>query len=142
MQAQAQKKTRILEQQDVNEKKGKAKALAESEKIPSDGTNLNREIKEEFLQVGVQQTNVSAQMETITSDVETQKKRRGTEGTDSRDLNFDLIEESQAHLKPCVVDTSLVKGQINQVRGIRSLKFILRCALSLANTTNIYALYL
>lgn len=129
MQAQAQKKTRILEQQDVNEKKSKAKALAESEKIPSDGTNLNREIKEEFLQVGVQQTNVSAQMETITSDVETQKKRRGTEGTDSRDLNFDLIEESQAHLKPCVVDTSLVKGQINQVRGIRSLKFILRCAL-------------
>lgn len=142
LQAQAQKKTRILEQQDVNEKKSKTKALAESEKIPSGGTNLNGEIKEEFLQVGVQQTNVSAQMETIASDIETQKKRRGTEDTDSRDLNFDLIEENQAHLKPCVVDTSLVKGQINQVRGIRSLKFILRCALSLVNITNIYALYL
>lgn len=117
MQAQAQKKTRILEQQDANEKK--SKTLAELEKIPSDVTNGNEEMKEEFLK-DVQTK--SAQTETITSDIETQK-RPETETTD--DLrNFDLIEESQAHLKPCVVDTSLVKGLITQVRNISSLKLI------------------
>lgn len=111
LQAQAQKKTRILEQRDANEKKNKV--LGESEKISSGTANLNGKIKEEFLVDSIQTE--SAQTEVITSNIETQKKPE-TENADLRDLNFGLIEESQAHLKPCVVDTSLVKGQINQVR--------------------------
>lgn len=114
LQAQAQKKIRVLEQRDANEKRNKT--LGESEE--SSATNLNEEMnKEEFLVNGIQIE--SAQTEAIIS--ETQKKTE-TENANLRDLNFDLIEESQAHLKPCVVDTSLVKGQINQVRNIRSLK--------------------
>ncbi|XP_011864617.1 PREDICTED: uncharacterized protein LOC105560272 isoform X2 [Vollenhovia emeryi] len=89
LQAQAQKKTRILEQRDANEKRSK---------IPSGATNLN----EEFLVDGVQ-------TETITCDAE----RSETE--DKADLNIGSIQENQAHLKPCIVDTSLVKGQINQI---------------------------
>lgn len=113
LQAQTQKKTRILEQEqrDANEKKNKV--LAESEKISSGAANLNEEMKEEFLVDSVQTE--SAQTETITSNTETRKKAE-TENANSKDFNFGLVEESQAHLKPCVVDTSLVKGQINQVR--------------------------
>jgi len=109
LQAQAQKKTRISEQQDANEKKNKASR--ESEKIPSNTTNLNEKIKD-FLKDDVQIK--FAQTKTITSEIETQK-RPETENADLKDLSFDLIEESQAHLKPCIVDTSLIKGQINQV---------------------------
>lgn len=112
LQAQAQKKTRILEQQDANEKK--SKAVDKGEKgAPSGAANLNEETKEESLKHdGVQSE--SAQTETITSDIETQT-RPETENAHFKNLNFDLIEENQAHLKPCVVDTSLVKGQINQI---------------------------
>lgn len=110
LQAQAQKKTRVLEQRDANEKK--SKVSGESERIAGSATNLNEEIKEGFLMDDVQTESV--QTEAITSDIVTQK-RIETEKTNLRGLNFDLIEESQAHLKPCVVDTSLVKGQINQV---------------------------
>ncbi|XP_077282523.1 RCC1 and BTB domain containing protein claret isoform X3 [Temnothorax americanus] len=106
LQAQAQKKTRILEQRDATEKK--SKALEEPEKR----TNLNEEIKEDVLVDGVQTE--SAQTKARTSDIETQK-RPETENAALKGLNFGLTEESQAHLKPCVVDTSLVKGQINQI---------------------------
>ncbi|XP_011686419.1 PREDICTED: uncharacterized protein LOC105449118 [Wasmannia auropunctata] len=115
LQAQAQKKTRILEQQE-NASEKNSKVLGGSEKRgSSSATNLNREIKKEFLENSVQTK--STQMQMITSDTETQKKSE-TENTDLRDLNFDLIEENQAHLRPCVVDTSLIKGQINQVHEI------------------------
>ncbi|XP_024872319.1 uncharacterized protein LOC112454915 [Temnothorax curvispinosus] len=106
LQAQAQKKTRILEQRDATEKK--SKTLEESEKR----TNLNEEIKEDVLVDGVQTE--SAQTKARTSDIETQK-RPETENADLKGFNFGLTEESQAHLKPCVVDTSLVKGQITQI---------------------------
>lgn len=117
LQAQAQKKTRILEQQDANEKRNKT--LGELEKISSDATNLNGKIKEEFSNKkdGVE----TKSSHTETSDIETQKKLE-TKNAHLKDFNFDLIEESQTHLKPCVVDTSLVKGQINQVRNIRELE--------------------
>jgi len=134
LQAQAQKKTRILEQQDANEKK--SKALRESEKIPSNITNLNEKMKEDFFEDDVQIK--FAQTKTITSEIETQK-RPETENADLKNLSFDLIEESQAHLKPCIVDTSLIKGQINQVRnsGSRRNLYVL---LNLVNITNIYYL--
>lgn len=48
---------------------------------------------------------------TIASSVETRKKP--SENTDLK--NIGLIDESQTHLKPSVVDTSLIKGQITQV---------------------------
>lgn len=48
---------------------------------------------------------------TIASSVETRKKP-----SQNADLkNIGLIDESQTHLKPSVVDTSLIKGQITQV---------------------------
>lgn len=122
LQAQAQKKTRVLEQRDANEKK--SKAVGESEKIAGSATNPNEEIKEAFLMDDVQIE--SARTEAITSDIVSQK-RIETENANLKDLNFDSIEESQVHLKPCVVDTSLVKGQINQVRNMTSLIFI-HCA--------------
>ncbi|KAL0112102.1 hypothetical protein PUN28_013376 [Cardiocondyla obscurior] len=109
LQAQAQKRTRILER-DANEKK--TKALEELEKIPSDVTNLNKEIKEDILADNEQIE--SSQTETIASDTKKQK-RSETENVDLKNHNFDLIEENQAHLKPCIVDTSLVKGQITQI---------------------------
>ncbi|XP_012059515.1 PREDICTED: uncharacterized protein LOC105622712 [Atta cephalotes] len=109
LQAQAQKKTRILEQQDANEKRNKA--LGELEKIPSDATNLNGKIKEVLNKKDGVQTKSS---HTETFDIGTQKKFE-TKNAHLKDFNFDLIEESQTHLKPCVVDTSLVKGQINQI---------------------------
>lgn len=100
LQAQAQKKTRILEQQDER----KNKSLEESERVSSGVINLNEEMKE-LLEDNVQT------VETIASSVETRK--RPSESADLR--NIGLVDESQAHLKPSVVDTSLIKGQISQV---------------------------
>lgn len=85
-----------MEQQDER----KNKTLEESERMPS-GVNLN----EDLLQDNVQ----TVEMETVS--VETQKKP--SESADLR--NIRLIDESQAHLKPSIVDTSLIKGQITQV---------------------------
>ncbi|EZA47730.1 X-linked retinitis pigmentosa GTPase regulator-like protein [Ooceraea biroi] len=85
LQAQAQKKIRILEQQDANEKT--------------------------FLEDGIEAK--TGQTEMIISNAEMQKKP--SENADLASLNVDLIEENQTHLKPSVVDTSLVKGQITQI---------------------------
>ncbi|XP_029179044.1 uncharacterized protein LOC114946614 isoform X2 [Nylanderia fulva] len=98
LQAQAQKKIRILEQQDER----KNKSLESSERVPS-GV-MNEEMKE-LLEDNVQNA------ETIASNVETRK--RSSESIDLR--NNDLIDESQAHMKPSEVDTSLIKGQITQI---------------------------
>ncbi|XP_036149418.1 uncharacterized protein LOC105829672 isoform X2 [Monomorium pharaonis] len=108
LQAQAQKKTRILEQQDAEKK---SKALGKSDKISSGVRNLNAEIKEEFLKHDDAQ---SKSAQTITSNMETET-RPETKNAHFKDFNFDLTEESQGHLKPCIVDTSLVKGQISQI---------------------------
>ncbi|XP_050454237.1 uncharacterized protein LOC126852967 isoform X1 [Cataglyphis hispanica] len=105
LQAQAQKKTRILEQQE--EKKNRS--LEESERVPSGAINLNEEMKE-LLEDNVQ----SMKTETIAS-VETRKKP--SENVDLKNITMknSSIDESQAHLKPSVVDTSLIKGQITQI---------------------------
>jgi hypothetical protein len=55
----------------------------------------------------------SAQIESIASNIEMQKKP--SETTDLENMNIGLIEENQSHLKPSEVDTSLIKGQITQV---------------------------
>ncbi|XP_029664536.1 uncharacterized protein LOC115236290 isoform X3 [Formica exsecta] len=102
LQAQAQKKTRILEQQEER----KNKTLEESEKISIGVINLNEEMKEP-LEDNVQ----TMETKTIASSVETRKKP--SENADLK--NIGLIDESQTHLKPSVVDTSLIKGQITQI---------------------------
>lgn len=102
LQAQAQKKTRILEQQEER----KNRSLEESERMPSGVISLNEEMKE-LLEDNVQ----TMETETIASNVETRKKP--SENADLR--NISSIDESQAHLKPSVIDTSLIKGQIIQV---------------------------
>lgn len=55
----------------------------------------------------------SAQTETTASNTEMQEKP--SEITDLENMNISLIEENQTHLKPSMVDTSLIKGQITQV---------------------------
>jgi len=110
LQAQAQKKIRLLEQQDANEKKNKNNSLEELMKVSNDSINLNKEITE-FLKDDVQTQ--TTQTEIIIPDAEMQKKP--SENTDLKNFNLDLIEENQTHLKPSIVDISLVKGQITQV---------------------------
>lgn len=109
LQAQAQKKIRILEQQEANEKMSKSNSLEELAKESTDSVNINEEIKE-FLEDGTQTK--TAQSEMITPNAAMQKK---SENADLTSINLDFVEESQAHLKPSLVDTSLVKGQITQV---------------------------
>ncbi|EFN66274.1 X-linked retinitis pigmentosa GTPase regulator-like protein [Camponotus floridanus] len=99
LQAQAQKRTRILEQQDER----KNKTLEESEKMPSGVINLNEDLLEDSVQ--------TVETERITSSVETRKKPSGSANL----RNIELIDESQAHLKPSIVDTSLIRGQITQI---------------------------
>lgn len=71
--------------------------------------NLDEEEMKEFLEDDVQ-TKSYAHTDVIT-DVKTQKKP-----SDNANLrNIGIIEEDQTHLKPSIVDTSLVKGQITQV---------------------------
>ncbi|XP_014467574.1 PREDICTED: uncharacterized protein LOC106740753 isoform X2 [Dinoponera quadriceps] len=108
LQAQAQKKSRILEQQDAGEKRNKASD--HSEKMPNSSLNLDEEVKE-FLEDDVQTK--PAQTEAITSDAEIRRKL--SENANLRNLNIGFIEEDQTHLTPSVVDTSLVKGQIAQI---------------------------
>lgn len=107
LQAQAQKRNRILEQQDASEKRNKT--LEGLEKMPN-SLNLHEEMKE-FLENDMQTK--STQAETITFDLEIQKKL--SENANLKNLNLGFIEEDQTHLKPFIVDTSLVKGQITQV---------------------------
>lgn len=109
LQAQAQKKSRIQEQQDASEKRNKTSE--DLEKMPNSRLNLDEDIKE-FLKEDSVQTK-SAQTETIASDIGIQKKI--SENTNLRNLNVGFIEEDQTHLRPSIVDTSLVKGQITQV---------------------------
>lgn len=110
LQAQAQKKNRILEQQDASEKRNKT--VEDTEKMPTNSSlNLDEEMKE-FLEDSVLQTK-SAQTETIAPEMEIQKKL--SENANLKNLNIGFIEEDQTHLRPSVVDTSLVKGQITQV---------------------------
>lgn len=78
--------------------------------MPSSAVNLDEEMKE-FLVDNIETK--SAQAETIASDMEIKKKL--SENANLRNLNIGLTEEDQTHLKPSVVDTSLVKGQITQV---------------------------
>lgn len=79
--------------------------------MPNSRLNLDEDIKE-FLKEDSVQTK-SAQTETIASDIGIQKKI--SENTNLRNLNVGFIEEDQTHLRPSIVDTSLVKGQITQV---------------------------
>lgn len=88
-----------MEQQDER----KNKTLEESERMPSGIINLNENLLEDNVQ--------TVETETITSNIETRKKP--SESADLR--NISLIDESQAHLKPSIIDTSLIKGQITQV---------------------------
>lgn len=73
--------------------------------------NLDEDVKE-FMEENSVQTK-SAQTETIASNIGIQKKI--SENANLRNLNVGFIEEDQTHLKPSIVDTSLVKGQVTQV---------------------------
>lgn len=79
--------------------------------MPNSRLNLDEDVKE-FLEENSVQTK-SAQTETIASNIGIQKKI--SENANLRNLNVGFIEEDQTHLRPSIVDTSLVKGQVTQV---------------------------
>ncbi|KAK2577382.1 hypothetical protein KPH14_003497 [Odynerus spinipes] len=105
LQAQAQKKTRILEQQEANEKQSN-----NIEKNVQKGENdiaINGNVKE----VVKESSSQSLPIKIVTSNV----RKKQLESRSTKNINVGLLEESQAHLKPTVVDTSLVKGRIIQI---------------------------
>lgn len=85
LQAQAQKKTRILEQQDT---------------MDNDKHHVFKDLKDQALEKSLH---------------ESTRKKRLEERMHMKDINVGLLEEPQTHLTPSLVDTSLVQGQIIQV---------------------------
>ncbi|XP_043664622.1 uncharacterized protein LOC122627529 isoform X1 [Vespula pensylvanica] len=107
LQAQALKKTRILEQQEANEKQ--ANNLEKNIEKEGNDTAINKNIQETAKESNKQILSTKI----ITSSLQLRKKQ--FEGTSTRNINVGLLEESQAHLKPSLVDTTSVKGRIIQI---------------------------
>ncbi|KOX68598.1 X-linked retinitis pigmentosa GTPase regulator like protein [Melipona quadrifasciata] len=104
LQAQSQKRTRILEQRDLKQFDN----IDEFEKI-TDSTNMN-DINEEVLESNAQ--NKNAQARTCGISTESRKK---LDNICLKNVNVGSLEEAQTHLKPTIIDTSLVKGDIIQI---------------------------
>lgn len=104
LQAQTQKRTRILEQRDIKQLEN----IDEFEKI-ADSTNMN-DTNEEVLENDAQTKNAQAK-----SGINTESRRKQLDNVCLRNVNVGSLEEAQTHLKPTIVDTSLVKGNIIQI---------------------------
>lgn len=116
LQAQALKKTRILEQQEANEKQAN-----NSEK------NIEKEGNDTAINKNTQETAKESNKQILSTKIITsglQLRRKQFDGISTRNINVGLLEESQAHLKPSLVDTSLVKGRIIQVCKLLIYKYI------------------
>ncbi|XP_034188520.2 RCC1 and BTB domain containing protein claret [Osmia lignaria lignaria] len=108
LQAQTQKRARILEQRDNIIKQ--FENIDEFEKVP-DQASMN-DTNEEVFEGNAQ--NKDAQVKsTETSHSETRKKQ--LDNVCLKSVNVGSIEEVQTHLKPTIVDTSLVRGDIIQI---------------------------
>ncbi|XP_003698590.1 uncharacterized protein LOC100869963 [Apis florea] len=104
LQAQTQKRTRILEQRDIKQLEN----IDEFEKV-ADSTNMN-DTNEEVLENDAQNKNAQAK-----SGINTESRRKQLDNVCLRNVNVGSLEETQTHLKPTIVDTSLVKGNIIQI---------------------------
>lgn len=104
LQAQSQKRTRILEQRDLKQFDN----IDEFEKI-TDSTNMN-DINEEVLESNAQNKNAQARAYGISTE-----SRKKLDNICLKNVNVGSLEEAQTHLKPTIIDTSLVKGDIIQV---------------------------
>ena len=104
MQAQTQKRTRILEQRDLKQFEN----IDEFEKV-TDSANMN-DTNEEVLENNAQNRNVQSKACGISTE-----SRKKLDNTCLKSVNVGSLEEAQTHLKPTIVDTSLVKGDIIRV---------------------------
>lgn len=107
MQAQTQKRARILEQRDGIVKQ--FENIDEFEKV-SDSANIN-DTNEELVENNAQNKNA----QTKVSGISTESRRKQLDNMCLKNVNVGSLEEAQTHLKPTIVDTSLVKGDIIQV---------------------------
>ncbi|XP_043498025.1 uncharacterized protein LOC122521394 isoform X1 [Polistes fuscatus] len=105
LQAQALKKTRILEQQEANEKQSN-----------NQEKNIEKEGNDTATNKNIQETAKESSKPVLSTKISSSLLRRKQfDGTSIRNINVGLLEESQAHLRPSVIDTSLVKGRIVQI---------------------------
>ncbi|OAD60135.1 X-linked retinitis pigmentosa GTPase regulator like protein [Eufriesea mexicana] len=107
LQAQTQKRTRILEQRDGIVKQ--FENIDEFEKV-SDSANMN-DTNEELIENNAQNKNA----QTKASGISTESRRKQLDNICLKNVNVGSLEEAQTHLKPTIVDTSLVKGDIIQI---------------------------
>lgn len=115
LQAQAQKKARILQQQITTEKLTKnSETLDNYNKNAQDNNDSETKSEEHYAQINDAQgpnhfaSNTPPQSKQ-TSNVKLPKS------PSFRGINVGMIEEAQTHLQPSLVDTSLVNGQIVQI---------------------------
>lgn len=94
-----------MEQRDIKQLEN----IDEFEKI-ADSTNMNDTTNEEVLENDAQSKNAQAK-----SGINTESRRKQLDNMCLRNVNVGSLEEAQTHLKPTIVDTSLVKGNIIQV---------------------------
>ncbi|XP_076231996.1 RCC1 and BTB domain containing protein claret [Calliopsis andreniformis] len=104
-QAQSQKRTRILEARDAIVKQ--FENIDEFEKA-TDQTNMN-DVGEETPEGSAHSK--GERMKAISAD----SRRRQLDSMSSKNPEVGSIEENQSHLKPSIVDTSLVTGDIVQI---------------------------
>ncbi|XP_076290430.1 RCC1 and BTB domain containing protein claret [Lasioglossum baleicum] len=101
LQAQTQKRTRILEQRDVIVKQ--FENIDEFEKVDHGNDNTGEEALDSNAQ------NENAQQRSTTD------SRRKQLDMCLKNVDMGSLEENEAHLKPALVDTSLVRGDIVQI---------------------------
>ncbi|KAK0180736.1 hypothetical protein PV327_003090 [Microctonus hyperodae] len=112
LQTQAQKKSKLLELQGIVEKDidNSNKNNSQSIEVRS---NFDNDYNEDLLD-----KNVSTLKKMVVQTINQKKSNCSKElkyHKSSRDINLGDLEETQTHLKPSLVDTSLVNGQIVQI---------------------------
>ncbi|XP_076387306.1 RCC1 and BTB domain containing protein claret isoform X2 [Megachile rotundata] len=108
LQAQTQKRARILEQRDNIIKQ--FENIDEFEKVPDQA--CTNDTSEEVSESNAQ--NKNAQVKQTESSYSDSRKKQ-LDNVCLKNVNVGSIEEAQTHLKPTVVDTSLVRGDIIQI---------------------------
>lgn len=115
LQAQAQKKARILQQQVALEKTTRdSEAIVDKYNENAPDNNSVKQSEQQNAQINdTEDTNHSTNNTAAQSKNSCNQKL--PKSRSFRGINVGMVEESQTHLQPCLVDTSLVCGQIVQV---------------------------
>lgn len=109
-----------MEQRDIKQLEN----IDEFEKV-ADSTNMN-DINEEVLENDAQNKNAQAK-----NGINTESRRKQLDNVCLRNVNVGSLEEAQTHLKPTIVDTSLVKGNIIQV-SYKNFHFLINSQIKLS----------